>query len=59
MASSLMIVAMNKDGPSKRGVRGNVNTFFVGEDVLRLTYSRMTIDSSIQRSKVQRRRYVS
>ena len=34
MASSLMIMAMNKDGPLKRGVGGNVNTFFVGEDAL-------------------------
>ena len=34
VASSLMIVATNKDGPSKRGVGGNVNTPFVGEDAL-------------------------
>ena len=34
VASSLMIVAMNKDGPLKRGVGGNVNMSFVGEDAL-------------------------
>ena len=34
VASSLMIIAMNKDGLSKRGVRGNVNMSFVGEDAL-------------------------
>ena len=34
VASSLMIVAANKDGLSKRGIGGNVNTSFVGEDAL-------------------------
>ena len=34
VASSLMIMAANKDGLSKRGIRGNVNTSFIGENVL-------------------------
>ena len=42
MASSLMIVAMNKDGLSKRGVRGNVNTSFVGKDAFSILPIRQT-----------------
>ena len=34
VASSFMIVAANKDGMSKRGIRGNVNTSLVGENAL-------------------------
>ena len=34
VASSLMIVAANKDGLSKRGIGGNVNVSFVGENAL-------------------------
>ena len=42
MASSLMIVATNKDGSSKRGVGGNVNTSFVGEDTFSILPIRQT-----------------
>ena len=42
VASSLMIVAMNKNGPSKRGVRGNVNTSFVDKDALGILPVRQT-----------------
>ena len=34
VASSLMIVAANKDGLLKRGIGGNVNVSFVGENAL-------------------------
>ena len=34
VASSFMIVAANKDGLSKRGIGGNVNTSLVGENAL-------------------------
>ena len=42
MASSLMIVATNKDGSSKRGVGGNVNMSFVGEDTFSILPIRQT-----------------
>ena len=42
VASSLMIVAMNKDGPLKRGVGGNVNTSFVSEDAFGILPVRQT-----------------
>ena len=34
VASSFMIMAANKDGLLKRGIGGNVNTSFVGENAL-------------------------
>ena len=34
VASSFMIMAANKDGLSKRGIGGNVNASFVGENAL-------------------------
>ena len=37
-----MIVAMSKDGSSKRGVGGNVNTSFVGEDTFGILPIRQT-----------------
>ena len=37
-----MIMAMSKDGPLKRGVGGNVNMSFVGEDSFSILPIRQT-----------------
>ena len=42
VACSFMVMATSKDGPSKRGVGGDVNTTFIGEDSLSILPIRQT-----------------